>query len=102
MRIKNITKVDPREVYAVQTSTGTFIADGLAMHNCYHCNLGLKGNWVPYERAMITLYGKEKVEELKQLHKGTNKHMVRYSAQDYLDIEEKFKKKLEELGGFPG
>ena len=69
------------------------------MHNCYHCNLGLKGNWVPYERAMVKLYGKKKVEELKKLHKGTNKHMVRYSAQDYLDLETKFKKKIEELGG---
>ena len=67
---------------------------------CYHCNIGLKGNWVPYERAMITLYGKKRVEELKQLHKGTNKNMVKYKAKDYLELEEKYKQKIIELGGF--
>jgi hypothetical protein len=38
MKIIKIKKVTPRKVYAIKTSTGTFIADGLAHHNCAFCN----------------------------------------------------------------
>jgi len=43
MRIKTITEVKPRRVYAVTTTTGTFVADGMAHHNCVACNLYQKG-----------------------------------------------------------
>jgi hypothetical protein len=69
MRIKSIQKVEPREVIALQTTTGTFIADGLAHHNCYHCNVNLSGNWVVYERNMIAQYGIETVDILKKRQK---------------------------------
>ncbi|MBV6446345.1 MAG: hypothetical protein IFNCLDLE_02638 [Ignavibacteriaceae bacterium] len=32
---------------------------------CYNCNVNLRGNWIKYERAMIKMWGKEKVEEAK-------------------------------------
>jgi len=63
---------------------------------CYHCNVGLKGNWVPYERAMIKLYGREHVEELKLLGYKTKNH-IKYTVNDYLEIEEKYKNKIKEL-----
>jgi len=67
---------------------------------CYHCNIGLKGNWIPYEHAMIKLYGRKKVEELKKLGYKT-KIIVKYTANDYLEIEAKYKQKIKDLGGFP-
>ena len=67
---------------------------------CYFCNISLKGNWVPYERAMVKMYGRKKVEELKLLHKGTHKRTIKYSAQDYLAIEAQYKQKIKDLGGF--
>lgn len=67
---------------------------------CYHCNVGLKGNWVPYEKAMIEMYGKKRVEELKNLSVGNNK-FVKYTVNDYIELEAKYKKKIKELGGFP-
>jgi hypothetical protein len=63
---------------------------------CYSCNIGLKGNWVEYERAMRELYGEKKVEEFKQLSKG-KADLVKYTASDYLEIEEKYKKKVKEI-----
>ena len=44
MKIKKITEVEPRRVYAIKTSSNTFIADGLAHHNCMACNMYKKGN----------------------------------------------------------
>lgn len=64
---------------------------------CYVCNFLKKGNWVEYERVMIARYGKEKVEEMKKMADQT----VKYSVQDYLDIEAKYKAKILELGGLP-
>jgi hypothetical protein len=64
MKIKKITEVTPRTVYAVQTSTGTFIADGLAHHNCYNCNHTLKGNWDRYYDFMLRKYGQETIDDL--------------------------------------
>ncbi|KKL54893.1 hypothetical protein LCGC14_2260890 [marine sediment metagenome] len=68
---------------------------------CYHCNMGLKGNWVPYEEAMVEMYGQERVAELKRLSKvGVGQKRIKYTIQDYLDIEAKYKKKVIDLGGF--
>lgn len=93
MKIKKITEIRPQRVFAIQTSTGTFIADGLAHHNCYHCNIGLKGNWVEYEKAMVEMYGRDKVEEFKNLSKGRS-DTIKFTVSDYLKIEEKYKEKV--------
>ena len=43
MRIKKITEIKAKTVYAIGTSSHTFIADGLAHHNCYACNMLYNG-----------------------------------------------------------
>ncbi len=43
MLITKITKIKPKKVFAIQTSTKTFIADGLAHHNCMRCNIHGQG-----------------------------------------------------------
>lgn len=45
MKIKKIQEVSPEIVYAISTTTGTFIADGLAHHNCVGCNVFQAGNY---------------------------------------------------------
>lgn len=40
-QVVRVTPIGERDVVAVQTSTGTFVAEGLASHNCYSC--GAKG-----------------------------------------------------------
>jgi hypothetical protein len=68
--------------------------DERACHGqCYNCNINLKGNWVKYEERMIRDYGQAVVDELKTLDR-TNPH---YKVEDYLEIEEKFIRKLEAL-----
>lgn len=64
---------------------------------CYVCNFRLKGNWVEYERVMIARHGREKVEKMKLMAKENRK----YTIQDYVEIEAKYKAKIEELGGVP-
>ena len=88
MKIKSIKKVTPRRVYAVKTSTGTFIADGLAHHNCSGCNIFHHGNPAAYWEKMLKLYGLEKTEQLAAKRKVIKKYIL----QDYLDIIEKYKK----------
>lgn len=59
MKIKSITKVKPRTVYALETSTHTFVADGLAHHNCPGCNLYKNGAYIEYSSWFIKKYGLE-------------------------------------------
>lgn len=88
MKIKSITKVKPRRVYAIETSTHTFVADGLAHHNCVRCNLYKNGAYIEYSQWFIKKYGEEtfnryvdtyrkwqqgklpalKINELRELH----------------------------------
>lgn len=41
LEIKNIKELpDEIDVYNLETETGTYIANGIAVHNCYQCNKG--------------------------------------------------------------
>ena len=48
------------------------------------------GNFEHYYPFMLEMYGESGIEELRQLSKTT----VKYSVQDYLDIEKEYKEKL--------
>lgn len=88
MKIKSIKKIKPRKVYAIKTSTETFIADGLAHHNCSYCNVILKGNPIQYFLFMKSLgYSDEQLKEFDNL-----KHQIKpMSANDYKEIYERYK-----------
>lgn len=70
--------------------------EDLVHGQCYHCNVGLKGNWVEYEAAMIAMYGRDKVEEFKRKSKGHGEY-VKYTVDDYLAKEAEYKQKIAEL-----
>ena len=91
MKITKITKVAPQLVYAVQTSTETYIADGLAHHNCYNCNVNLKGNTIIYRHKMVEKYGEDETERIEMLYYD---HTFKYSV---LDLEELFEQLTEEI-----
>lgn len=90
MKIVGIKRVTPRRVYAIKTSTETFIADGLAHHNCIGCNMFGRGKLPEYELFMNTVYGKRVVEELW----NKSRTIVQYKAHDYERIENEYKEKL--------
>ena len=94
MKIKSIKEVYLRRVYAIQTSTETFISDGLAHHNCYQCNINLSGNWLEYRKNMIETYGLEETERIEQLKWTGN---VKYSVVDYADKIEEYAEKVRKL-----
>jgi hypothetical protein len=60
---------------------------------CYNCNINLKGNWVPYRKKMVALYGEEVVADMENTH-GLS---VKYSVPDLLELEAKYKRLTEEL-----
>ena len=60
---------------------------------CYHCNLGLKGNPIVYFRKMQKIYGNAIIEELEALNKTERK----YKVAELLAMKEDFEKKIEEL-----
>ena len=60
---------------------------------CAGCNRFHEGNKHLYTLYMIDTYGKEKIEELEALAKTR----VYYRLKDYEEIEEYFKKALEDL-----
>ena len=63
---------------------------------CYHCNINLSGNWLAYERRIITVYGQETCDELKRLQGQSD---VKYKNFEYVDLIKKYAKKIETLKG---
>lgn len=93
MKIKSIRQVSPRRVYAVTTSTGTFIADGLAHHNCYGCNVGKKGAYAEYALILIRKHGDKWFEEKLKLKSKT----VKYTVDDLIKLREHYEDKTRQL-----
>ncbi len=60
---------------------------------CYNCNINLKGNWVPYRKKMVELYGEAVVSEMEDTHSVS----VKYTVPDLLDLAAKFTRLAEAL-----
>lgn len=60
---------------------------------CYHCNVGLKGNKIQYWLFMEREYGRKFIDELIAESKTT----VQYKEFHFLEIAEEYKLKLAEL-----
>lgn len=90
MRVKSIKLVEPRTVYAIKTSTGTYIADGLAHHNCVGCNIFKSGEQYEHGRQIDLLHGDGTAERLHQsrhiTHKLTKDELegIIRASQDYI------------------
>jgi len=98
MKIVSIKKVTPRTVYAIGTSTKTFISDGLAHHNCCGCNTYREGEQAKHLIHIENTLGREVVDELMELER-------KWKAGDYMkigvheirDLQGVFKEKTKEL-----
>lgn len=54
---------------------------------CYHCNVGLKGNPIKYYERMLSDYGESICEDLKEL----DRKIKEYKVYELLEIEERYK-----------
>lgn len=63
---------------------------------CFACNLYNAGAWVEYERFIISEYGEPECERLKALRFK----VLHMSIQEHLEVAEKYRLKVEELGGW--
>jgi hypothetical protein len=53
---------------------------------CYHCNVGLKGNKLEYWLFMERTYGRKVIDQLM----AESKIMVQYKTHDFIAIAEKY------------
>ena len=60
---------------------------------CYHCNVGLKGNPIAYHHYMENKYGKKAMDELERLDK-VNKQFKPYELEA---IYEMYKRMVEDI-----
>lgn len=60
---------------------------------CYNCNINLKGNTMPYMDALIKLYGKKIIEELRE----NNKVLRQYKQYEIEEMIIQHKQKLKNL-----
>ena len=63
--------------------------------SCQICNTHLSGNLAEYRKALIEKIGLKRVEELERL--TGDSQPCRYTAEDYKEIIDKYKKKIKEL-----
>jgi len=60
---------------------------------CYNCNVNLKGNWVPYRRKMVELYGEEGVRRAED-SRSKSKPIKSY---EWEELAELYKQKYQDL-----
>jgi hypothetical protein len=61
---------------------------------CYHCNVGLKGNPRSYDRYMRTMYGEKVIEELETL----DQQIKNFKPYELEEIIKMYTKKLKKIG----
>ena len=93
MKIISIKKITPRIVYAISTTSETFISDGLAHHNCTHCNHFGRGMLNIYAEKLIKMYGPNIVEELNALKWKKDE----WTKDDLINIIEDMKERINKL-----
>ena len=62
---------------------------------CYHCNIGLKGNPRKYAQYMLEKYGQGVIDELDRLSETVRK----FTPQELIELREYYKQKTARLGG---
>lgn len=87
MKVRSIRKIKPETVYAIKTSTGTYIADGLAHHNCGYCNRWMHGNLGIYAVNIDKKYGE-----------GTAELLIKESLKPHKFTEEELKQIIKVYG----
>lgn len=60
---------------------------------CYRCNMNLGGNGAEYTPFMISKFGQERVDEIRQLAGK----VVKYTIHDYNEMIEKYNKLIQNL-----
>lgn len=74
--------------------TNSVLFDEKVVHaQCYHCNVGLKGNWPAYYERMVALHGLEEVERII----AQRNDVVKYSVSDLEELLKSLKVKTEVL-----
>jgi len=76
MKVKSIKEVKPRKVYAIKTTSNTFIADGLAHHNCIGCNMYKQGEQYLYAKNLDAKYGEGTADALMAKRHDTHKFTI--------------------------
>jgi hypothetical protein len=74
-------------------NNSVLIDEKFVFGQCYHCNVGLKGNWVPYRRKMIELYGEEEVKKVEDRQGKT----LPMKAYQWEELAELYKQKYQDL-----
>lgn len=72
---------------------------------CFQCNMRMQGNWVGFYEFMVKRVGEDRVKEMVKTLSKKNAPIIKYSLEDYQEIEKKYKQKVKELReahGFKG
>ena len=67
--------------------------EDIVFAQCYGCNVGLHGNPRAYDKFMRGMYTDEQIEAFDLLSNQT----LKYSLEEYLELEKRFKKKTKQL-----
>lgn len=74
--------------------SNAILIDEQGVHaQCYGCNVGKKGNTVPYYKFMLKEYGQEVIDDIEK-RSGQIKQMKKYQWQEVIDT---YKAKHKEL-----
>jgi len=80
----------------VPSRHNSYLFDEECVHaQCYHCNVGLKGNFVPYEDFMLKKYGQETIDRFKDLYR--RKPITKFSIPELQNMKLKYEHKLSAL-----
>lgn len=93
-KVYPIKELQAGHFIAGRTNSVLFSEDGVHSQ-CFHCNMGLGGNYVQYTIRMVDRYGRKFVDTLISL----SRIMVKFNVDDLLEKEQYYKLKIHELQG---
>lgn len=86
-RVILATKEDNTTVYAVETTTSTYIADGVYHHNCsMRCNKMRSGEYVKYKAELKFKYGDEVPAKLEAMAEEFPARTHHFTKEELLKI----------------
>jgi hypothetical protein len=93
-KIASSRRIDNDTVYAIETTSATYVADGVYHHNCaMRCNKMRSGEYEKYRLALKDKYGEEVPEELENLARTTQYY--KFTKDELLTIINDSKQALE-------
>lgn len=92
-RVKHYKELQAGHLIPKSLGLSMYFEERAVRPQCYHCNINLSGNTIPFSFKIVKEYGAGILEELEALSRTS----VKYSIPDYEEMIERYQTRIAEL-----